>query len=139
MKRALVVACLAVVIAGCGGGAGGTQITGLAGVTTTVTAAPAATTTSVQPHSNGFVVVSIQLRPDPLGYFSGAAQIRNDGKRAHTASMTFTFTEDGKVVGTADALANDVGVGQTVTVQLNSTEKWDGRSVSYAFQVSNLY
>jgi hypothetical protein len=131
---------MAVLAVGCGaGGGGGTQVTGLAGATTVPTTLPPVTTTVVPPRDKGFVVLSTQLKPDSLGYFGGTADVRNDSQHAYTASMTFTFRQNGKVAGTADALANGVAPGQTVTVQLNSINKWDGGPVTYSFQVTSLY
>lgn len=138
MRRLVVLGLLALAVAGCGGG-GGTTITGVAGAAAPVTTSSVPTATPVQASSKGFVVVSTDLKKDPLGFFGGMAQIRNDNKVTHTASMRFTFTRDTKVVGTADALADDVPAGQTATVQLNSIDKWDGQPVSYSFQVSSLY
>jgi len=139
MRRGLL-GLLALLVVGCGtGGGGGTQITGLAGATTVPTTVPAPTTTATTAQDKGFVVVSTHLKPDSLGYFGGTAEVHNVNKRAFTASMTFTFRENGKVAGTADALAQDVAAGQTVTVQLNSTDKWDGGPVTWMFQVTQMY
>ncbi len=92
-----------------------------------------------RPHDNGFEVIDVQLKQDALGFMSGTAQVRNSGRHTHTADMRFKFRQDGKQVATATALAHVVPVGQTVTVDLSSFDKWNGRPATYTFQVAHLF
>jgi hypothetical protein len=92
-----------------------------------------------RPNDKGFQVLDVQLKQDALGYLSGTAEVQNKGGHTHSAAMRFTFRQNGKVVARATSLARLVAVGQTVTVDLASTDKWDGRPVTYTFQVTNLY
>jgi len=99
----------------------------------------AASTATARPHDNGFEVLDVQLRQDALGFLSGNAQVKNVGGHTHSAAMRFKFSQGGRQVATATALAHVVPVGQTVTVDLASSDKWDGRRATYTFQVDHLY
>ncbi len=146
-KFGLVAVALALLTVGCGtssGTAGGGPVTGVAGPTTAATTVPATKTkapTNVRPQDKGFTVIGVQLKAASLGgsqVFGGTAEVKNTGTTDHTASMRFTFSENGMVVGVGDA-TTQVAAGQTVTVDLASVDKWDGGPVTYNFQVTSLY
>jgi len=92
-----------------------------------------------RPNDQGFDVVDVQLKQDLLGYLSGTAQVHNANAKTHSASMSFTFRQNGKVIAKATSLARVVSSGKTVTVDLSSPDKWDGRPVTYTFRVTHLY
>ncbi len=134
-----------VLFVGCGSstqiGTSATQATGVAGPSTLVSTAPPQTADpATLPHDQGFTVVGMQLKQDVVaGMFDGRVEVQNTGSKSHTAQLTFTFKQNGQVVGTANAFADTVAPGKIVTLDLVSTDRWNGGPVTYEFKVSGRH
>lgn len=99
----------------------------------------AASTGAPRPHDKGFEVVDVQLRHDDLGLLTGTAEVKNTSGHTHTAEMRFKFRQNGSQFATATGLARAVPMGQTISVDIFSTDAWNGQPVTYTFQVDHLY
>jgi hypothetical protein len=82
-----------------------------------------------------FAVEDLEIKDDGLGDIGGLARITNTASKTLTGSFTFTFFQSGQIVGTAIGSANDVGPGQTVTVQLGSQDPMISGTFHYQFHV----
>jgi hypothetical protein len=82
-----------------------------------------------------FTVQDLVIRDDGLGDIGGIARVTNTASRALTATFTFTFFQNGSIVGTAVGIANDVAPDQTVTVALSSQDSMISGRFRYQFQV----
>jgi hypothetical protein len=89
------------------------------------------------PSDKDFAVETLQIQDDGLGDIGGIARITNTASNPLTGIFTFTFFQGGQVVGTAQASAQSVGPGQTVTVQLVSQDSMISGSFRYQFQVDS--
>lgn len=82
----------------------------------------------------GFEVVSFEASEEEFsGDWTGRAQIKNTGA-SRTASWTFTLFHGDKIVGTLTGMANDMASGQTMTIELVSTDDFVPGDFVYRFQ-----
>jgi hypothetical protein len=86
-----------------------------------------------------FSVQDLQIKDDGLGDIGGIARLTNTSSKSLTGTFTFTFFQGGKIVGTAIAVANSVGPGQTVTVDLSSQDPMITGQFRYQFQVDTEF
>jgi hypothetical protein len=82
-----------------------------------------------------FSVESLQVKDNGLGDIGGIARVTNNSTESLTATFTFTFFQGSRIVGTAIGSASAVSPGQTVTVELASTDPMISGSFRYQFQV----
>lgn len=104
-------------------------------------ATPAAPADPYNGHSGDkhFAVYALQVKDDGLGSIGGIARVKNVSSSSLTGTFTFTFFQSGQIVGTAQGSAQDVSPGQTVTVQLVSSDKMFAGRFRYQFQVDIEY
>ena len=70
----------------------------------------------------------VQVMEDSLGNFEVRARVTNTGDTEDFAFWTITFFENGSMVGTARASAQDIAAGDTITVEFFTTDdytSWD--------------
>jgi hypothetical protein len=91
------------------------------------------------PGDKHFAVYVLQVKDDGLGDIGGIARVKNVSSTSLTGTFTFTFFQSGQVIGTAQGSAQDVSPGQTVTVQLVSSDPMIVGRFRYQFQVDTEF
>lgn len=77
---------------------------------------------------------------DTFGSFSGSARVTNtSGKNVQGAILTFTLFKSGAQVGVLQGSAQDVGAGETQTVQLISSDTFVKGVDKFEFQVDTEF
>jgi hypothetical protein len=94
---------------------------------------------SDQPGDKNWVVQSLNLKDDGLGDFGGNARITNRNGTAQTAVFTFTLYRGSQQLATMEGSAAEVQPGQTVTVDLISSDAYVSGPVRYYFQADVSY
>lgn len=92
-----------------------------------------------KPTDKDFAVQDLQVKDDGVGNIGGIVRVTNTGSVQRTAVFEITFFQSGRIVGTAQGVANAVAAGQTVTVDLVSQDSMVSGTFRYAFQVSAEY
>jgi hypothetical protein len=94
---------------------------------------------NTRPRDKDFVVNDLIIKDDGLGDIGGIARITNTASTSLTVTFTFTFFQNGQIVGTAQGSANDVAPGQTVTSTLVSQDPLISGQFQYQFQVDTEF
>lgn len=92
-------------------------------------------TSSGELADGSFTSTKPRLKNDGLGDFGGTARVTNTSGSEVTGSFTYTLYKNGKELGTASGVANEVGAGKTATVQLVSQDKYVAGVDRVEFQV----
>lgn len=103
------------------------------------TKAPAPPPTERKPADKSFRVETLNVEDDGLGDFGGTARVTNTASDEKSAIMTFTLFMGGKQVAVLQGAVDEVSPGQTVTVQLISSDDYRGGPFRYEFQVDNEF
>lgn len=82
-----------------------------------------------------WTAVAPKLVDDGLGDFGGDARVTNTSGEEKSGSFTFSLFKGGELVGTLIGVASDVGAGETATVSLVSTDKFQSGVDKIEFQV----
>jgi hypothetical protein len=113
--------------------------------TATVPAAPTKTApTKAVPQTDGksdkgWTLASLQTKADFGGNFGGPARITNTNGSAKTAIFTVTLLKGSTVIASLQGSADGVSPGQTVTVNLISSDKYAAGNFQTEFQVDMSY
>jgi hypothetical protein len=94
---------------------------------------------NTRPADKDFVVEDLIVKDDGLGDIGGIARLTNTASTSLTVTFTFTFFQNGQIVGTAEGSANDVAPGQTVTANLVSQDPLMSGHFQYQFQVDTEF
>jgi hypothetical protein len=86
-----------------------------------------------------FVVDDLIVKDDGLGDIGGIARLTNTAATSLTMTFTFTFFQNGQIVGTATGSASDVAPGQTITANLLSQDPMFSGHFEYQFQVDTEF